>query len=201
MAVIKISDILKNRKEISYEELKKCHQLLLSKMRNIYEDKPREKLQEALKIIFTELKTREEFKDDETYIRKQPLSKYETRQEEKKKNIIIHHNVDFSNCGFDKSDALKMMSIFKLTAPNSRVYIGISLSKNLSGTLYPMIRKLNLSEYDNKELQEDWTRFGEKAFKIEVLKCYDNEDKAITDRKEIIDKLLEEKIDLYNIRL
>ena len=64
-----------------------------------------------------------------------------------------------------------------------------------------MIRKLNLNEYDNKELQEDWTRFGEKAFKIEVVKCYDNEDKAITDRKEIIDKLLEEKIDLYNIRL
>lgn len=200
MAVIKISDILKNRKELSYEELKKHHQFLLSKMRNIYEDEPRAKLQKTLKIIFTELKTREEFKDDETYIRKQSLSKYETRQEEKKKNIVIH-NVNFSNCGFDKSDALKMMSIFKLTAPNSRVYIGISLSKNLSGTLYPMIRKLNLNEYDNKELQEDWTRFGEKAFKIEVLKCYDNEEKAITDRREIIDKLLEEKIDLYNIRL
>ncbi len=201
MAVIKISEILKNRKELSYEELKKHHQLILEKMRHVYEDELRAKLQKALKIIFTELKTREEFKNDETYIRKQPLSKYETRQEEKKKNIIIHHNVDFSNCGFDKSDALKMMSIFKLTAPNSRAYIGISLSKNLSGTLYPMIRKLNLNEYDNKELQEDWTRFGEEAFKIEVLKCYDNEDKAITDRKEIIDKLLEEKIDLYNIRL
>ena len=196
----KISEILNEVTTMDYETLKKYQQLALEKIRNS-EGKERSQFENFAKQLMNELRTREEFSTDPTYnkeLRENEEGKNNEKQDQKSREVLTH-NIDFSKCGFDKSDALHMMGIYKLTSPNGAVFVGASTSKNLSNTLYSFIRKLNTGSYSNKELQEDWTRFGENAFVIEVPQVFEDAESAKAAKRAEIDRLNSSDIPCYNI--
>ena len=197
----KMSEILSEMTTMNYDTLKQYQQKTLEKIRTSDGDTKR-KYENFAKQLMNELRTREEFSTDPTYnkeLRETDESKNKTKTDEKTREVL-NHNIDFSKCGFEKADALHMMGIYVLTSPNGAVFVGASTNKNLSNTLHSFIRKLNSGSYPNKELQEDWSRFGESSFTIEVPQVFEDAESAKSAKQAEIDRLNSNDIPCYNIK-
>jgi group I intron endonuclease len=66
-------------------------------------------------------------------------------------------------------------AIYRIThVPSGRSYVG--KSTNVKVRWHNIKAGLNYSAYRNKQMQEDWTRDGESAFKWEILEEFDPKD-------------------------
>ena len=71
---------------------------------------------------------------------------------------------------------------------NGKVYIDSTRNlKTINGVKFT----LNNNTYFNKKLQEDWNKYGENSFLIEVLETLEKEDSPYFNEKEALKKLEE----------
>lgn len=72
--------------------------------------------------------------------------------------------------------------VYKITnTTNNKIYIGSTNNlKRLNGVQF----MLKMSNHTNKALQEDWNKFGESAFEIEILEVLKKKKKDSSMRRE-----------------
>lgn len=80
----------------------------------------------------------------------------------------------------------------------------LQATQNLRGTINSTRFKLEAGVHPNRELQEDWNKFGEDSFSIEVLEQleYDKKDETKTDYTEelaILKMIWEERLKEQNM--
>jgi len=82
--------------------------------------------------------------------------------------------------------------VYKITnTTNNKIYIGSTNNlKRLNGVQF----MLKMSNHTNKALQEDWNKFGESAFEIEILEVLKKKEEGFFDAKRELAKLEEQWI-------
>lgn len=85
---------------------------------------------------------------------------------------------------------------------NNKYYM--ESSPNLKGRINSTVFKLNAKIHPNKELQEDWNRYGEDRFNISIIDTLKySEDETKTDYREdlaLLKEVWEEKMSKENIK-
>lgn len=85
----------------------------------------------------------------------------------------------------------KPMGVFQIKNEiNGRVLIGNS--RNLENRYNSYVFQLNMGNYRNKALQEDWNKYGEKSFTYSILEEIEQDDNPFRDYNDEL-KSLEEK--------
>lgn len=193
---------LKNLNSLSYKELKRIHLIFLEKIRAEFDKNVKNKYIDICKKIMAEIRTREQYSQDEQFAEKNNLVKESTERKEVKIRDIYDHNIDYSKTGFELNDLYKMGGIYKIVSPTGKIFIGSSADRIMPQVL-DTINALNLKKERkcNKELLKDWELYeGEKAFKISITNVFNNNPNHILLKRELVKKLKDDKIETYNSR-
>ena len=193
---------LKNLNSLSYKELKRIHLIFLEKIRAEFDKNVKNKYIDICKKIMAEIRTREQYSQDEQFAEKNNLVKESTERKEVKIRDIYDHNIDYSKTGFELNDLYKMGGIYKIVSPTGKIFIGSSADRIMPQVL-DTINALNLKKERkcNKELLKDWEFYeGEKAFKISIINVFNNNPNHILLKRELVKKLKDDKIETYNSR-
>lgn len=193
---------LKNLNSLSYKELKRIHLIFLEKIRAEFDKNVKNKYIDICKKIMAEIRTREQYSQDEQFAEKNNLVKESTERKEVKIRDIYDHDIDYSKTGFELNDLYKMGGIYKIVSPTGKIFIGSSADRIMPQVL-DTINALNLKKERkcNKELLKDWEFYeGEKAFKISIISVFNNNPNHILLKRELVKKLKDDKIETYNSR-
>ena len=193
---------LKNLNSLSYKELKRIHLIFLEKIRAEFDNNVKNKYIDICKKIMAEIRTREQYSQDEQFAEKNNLVKESTEKKEVKIRDAYDHNIDYSKTGFELNDLYKMGGIYKIVSPTGKIFIGSSADRIMPQVL-DTINALNLKKERkcNKELLKDWELYdGEKAFKISITNVFNNNPNHILLKRELVKKLKDDKIETYNSR-
>lgn len=193
---------LKNLNSLSYKELKRIHLIFLEKIRAEFDKNVKNKYIDICKKIMAEIRTREQYSQDEQFAEKNNLVKESTERKEVKIRDIYDHNIDYSKTGFELNDLYKMGGIYKIVSPTGKIFIGSSADRIMPQVL-DTINALNLKKERkcNKELLKDWEFYeGEKAFKISIISVFNNNPNHILLKRELVKKLKDDKMETYNSR-
>ena len=193
---------LKNLNSLSYKELKRIHLIFLEKIRAEFDNNVKNKYIDICKKIMAEIRTREQYSQDEQFAEKNNLVKESTEKKEVKIRDAYDHNIDYSKTGFELNDLYKMGGIYKIVSPTGKIFIGSSADRIMPQVL-DTINALNLKKERkcNKELLKDWELYeGEKAFKISIISVFNNNQNHILLKRELVKKLKDDKMETYNSR-
>ena len=149
-----------------------------------------------------EIRTREQYSQDEQFAEKNNLVKESTEKKEVKIRDTYDHDIDYSKTGFELNDLYKMGGIYKIVSPTGKIFIGSSADRIMPQVL-DTINALNLKKERkcNKELLKDWELYeGEKAFKISIINVFNNNPNHILLKRELVKKLKDDKMVTYNSR-
>ena len=193
---------LENLNSLSYKELKRIHLIFLEKIRAEFDNNVKNKYIDICKKIMAEIRTREQYSQDEQFAEKNNLVKESTEKKEVKIRDTYDHDIDYSKTGFELNDLYKMGGIYKIVSPTGKIFIGSSADRIMPQVL-DTINALNLKKERkcNKELLKDWEFYeGEKAFKISITNVFNNNPNHILLKRELVKKLKGDKIETYNSR-
>ena len=193
---------LENLNSLSYKELKRIHLIFLEKIRAEFDKNVKNKYIDICKKIMAEIRTREQYSQDEQFAEKNNLVKESTEKKEVKIRDAYDHNIDYSKTGFELNDLYKMGGIYKIVSPTGKIFIGSSADRIMPQVL-DTINALNLKKERkcNKELLKDWEFYeGEKAFKISIINVFNNNPNHILLKRELVKKLKDDKMETYNSR-
>ena len=193
---------LENLNSLSYKELKRIHLIFLEKIRAEFDNNVKNKYIDISKKIMAEIRTREQYSQDEQFAEKNNLVKESTEKKEVKIRDTYDHDIDYSKTGFELNDLYKMGGIYKIVSPTGKIFIGSSADRIMPQVL-DTINALNLKKERkcNKELLKDWELYeGEKAFKISIINVFNNNPNHILLKRELVKKLKDDKIETYNSR-
>ena len=185
---------LENLNSLSYKELKRIHLIFLEKIRAEFDNNVKNK--------YIEIRTREQYSQDEQFAEKNNLVKESTEKKEVKIRDTYDHDIDYSKTGFELNDLYKMGGIYKIVSPTGKIFIGSSADRIMPQVL-DTINALNLKKERkcNKELLKDWEFYeGEKAFKISIINVFNNNPNHILLKRELVKKLKDDKMETYNSR-
>ena len=193
---------LENLNSLSYKELKRIHLIFLEKIRAEFDNNVKNKYIDICKKIMAEIRTREQYYQDEQFAEKNNLVKESTEKKEVKIRDTYDHDIDYSKTGFELNDLYKMGGIYKIVSPTGKIFIGSSADRIMPQVL-DTINALNLKKERkcNKELLKDWEFYeGEKAFKISIINVFNNNPNHILLKRELVKKLKDDKMETYNSR-
>ena len=193
---------LENSNSLSYKELKRIHLIFLEKIRAEFDKNAKNKYINICKKIMAEIRTREQYSQDEQFAEKNNLVKESTEKKEVKIRDTYDHDIDYSKTGFELNDLYKMGGIYKIVSPTGKIFIGSSADRIMPQVL-DTINALNLKKERkcNKELLKDWELYeGEKAFKISIINVFNNNPNHILLKRELVKKLKDDKMETYNSR-
>ena len=193
---------LENLNSLSYKELKRIHLIFLEKIRAEFDKNVKNKYIDICKKIMAEIKTKEQYSQDEQIKEKNNLVKESTEKKEVKIRDTYDHDIDYSKTGFELNDLYKMGGIYKIVSPTGKIFIGSSADRMMPQVL-DTIHALNLKKERkcNKELLKDWELYeGEKAFKISIINVFNNNPNHILLKRELVKKLKDDKMETYNSR-
>ena len=193
---------LENLNSLSYKELKRIHLIFVEKVRAEFDKNVKNKYIDNYKKIMAEIRTREQYSQDEQFAEKNNLVKESTEKKEVKIRDTYDHDIDYSKTGFELNDLYKMGGIYKIVSPTGKIFIGSSADRIMPQVL-DTINALNLKKERkcNKELLKDWELYeGEKAFKISIINVFNNNPNHILLKRELVKKLKDDKMETYNSR-
>ena len=193
---------LENLNSLSYKELKRIHLIFLEKIRAEFDKNVKNKYIDICKKIMAEIRTREQYSQDEQFAEKNNLVKESTEKKEVKIRDTYDHDIDYSKTGFELNALYKMGGIYKIVSPTGKIFIGSSADRIMPQVL-DTINALNLKKERkcNKELLKDWELYeGEKAFKISIINVFNNNPNHILLKRELVKKLKDDKMVTYNSR-
>ena len=193
---------LENLNSLSYKELKRIHLIFLEKIRAEFDNNVKNKYIDICKKIMAEIRTREQYSQDEQFAEKNNLVKESTEKKEVKIRDAYDHNIDYSKTGFELNDLYKMGGIYKIVSPTGKRFRRSSADR-IRPQVWDTINALNLKKERkcNKELLKDWELYeGEKAFKISIINVFNNNPNHILLKRELVKKLKDDKMETYNSR-
>ena len=193
---------LENLNSLSYKELKRIHLIFLEKIRAEFDNNVKNKYIDICKKIMAEIRTREQYSQDEQFAEKNNLVKESAERKEVKIRDTYDHDIDYSKTGFELNDLYKMGGIYKIVSPTGKIFIGSSADRIMPQVL-DTINALNLKKERkcNKELLKDWELYdGEKAFKISIINVFNNNPNHILLKRELVKKLKDDNMETYNSR-
>jgi group I intron endonuclease len=86
--------------------------------------------------------------------------------------------------GYNYAHSHRPMGVYRIVnTGNDKAYVGSSL--NLDGVWNKHKFMLDINNHDNKELQDDWNKYGEAGFRFEVLEQIKPEEDFVADVQEL----------------
>lgn len=211
-SIEEIQQLVSTKEQLSYEELVELRKEMVQMMKDEYRDQERKNaLQMAAKEFYQEIKNRDQFGDDpnfekQRYQEQNPNSglsdgkKPLTKKEKEHIRGVRSHNVDWSPCGYEPENAARLCGVYIIQAPTGKTYVGMSDKNCLNESLLRTIDAISRGEIQNKQLTEDWKRYGESAFKIQVLQVFDQPGQAKSVKESVKQDILSQGYELYNLR-